>query len=162
MEPNDPTPPQPAIMRRTVQTGAPAEPASALDQAPKLQEFTGPRPKGRLYSFKLPESARDKERDPATMTLRELTPEDALTAARIATQKGGDGKAVQIAMVYESAKFSLFSVDGRVVDHAQFEADALFGRWSPKAQALLVMAYRQINTTTDEEDADFLSSMAVS
>lgn len=161
MDPNN-TPPQPAVVRRTVQEGAPSEPANALDQAPKLQEFTGPRPKGRLYTFRIPASARDKERDPVTMTLRELTPEDALTAARIATQKGGDGKAVQIAMVYESAKFSLYMVDGRQVDHAQFEGDALFGRWSPKAQALLIAAYRQINTTTDQEDADFLSSMAVS
>jgi hypothetical protein len=155
--------PAPAIVRRsTVQEGAAAHEAPGpLESAPRPTDFQSGY-KGPLYTFRVPEKVRDAARDPATFTLRELTPDDHIQAARVAAQRERNPKVQGIIIGYESAKAALFRVDGRLVNHLEFEGDAYFGKWSSKVQALVMLAFSRVSQTTDEEDKDFLASMVVS
>lgn len=106
------------------------------------------------YIFRIPDSARDPARDPAYIELQELSSAAFLTAAKLA-------KGVRDQINTEAAKLSLYSVDGRPVDHGSAEADAYWAKWSAKVRTLVHIGFAKIHSTTDEEDKDFLDSMEI-
>lgn len=162
-QPNNPHAPQPAVVRRTTTLPGESQPVqegSAIDSQPRPSELQGGY-RGPIYRFTIPEKIRDPSRDPQTITLRELSPDDHITAARIASGKATEPRAISIATQYESAKMAIYLVDGRRIDRASFEEDVLFSKWSPKVQSLVMGAYARISSTTESEDDAFFASMVV-
>lgn len=135
---------------------------SPIDEAPGLADFpTQAQAEARQpkWSFTIPVSARSKVegRDPSTVTLRELTPDQIELASRLA-MRGTDGTSRKKS-TEEQVKMSLWEVDGRRVNHGEAEADAYWGKWSPKVRVLVTQGWARIHLSSDEEDAAFLGSM---
>lgn len=108
---------------------------------------------GPVFAFTIPNSAR-RETDPKVVRLRELSPGDMATIRAIAA--GSKGK---LTTEFVATSMALAVVDGRAVNHAESEGEAILGACSAKVRALLQLAFAKIHTTTDEEDEAFLSSM---
>lgn len=135
--------------RGTVPQGRPRTPAEeAGAAAPSLTQ-----PKRRVYTttYTIPEDVRDAERDPMTITLRELTGTEMIEAVKLGRAIGRGGEDQTVLM-------SIFEVDGARVNHAEEEATAYWARWSAKTRILVQAAWGRIHTTTKAEDAAFFDS----
>lgn len=108
---------------------------------------------GPVFAFMIPASAR-RETDPRVAWLRELSPGDMATIRAVAASSKG-----KLTTEFVATAAALVSVDGRAVNHAESEGEAILGACSAKVRALLQLAFAKIHTTTDEEDEAFLSSM---
>ena len=133
----------------------PPSPKSPVDDAPKLTPH-GPEQAvtevpTEKFEFTFPESVR-KPNDPKTVVIRELSEPEMSQAMKI-------GKDDNRKTGMEAVKMSLYKVDGRVVDHGEFEADAYWGRWGQKVKFQLLEGWRRINQTSETEDAAFFASM---
>jgi len=129
-------------------TGRPPTPAE--DAAREVPTLTRPARKVHAVEYDIPASVRDPDRDPARVTVRELSAEEMVAAVKMGRgHRGGEDDLV---------KMALLEVDGVTVDHSVAEADSYWGRWSPRVQALLRAAWTRAHTTTAEEDQTFFAS----
>jgi hypothetical protein len=129
--------------------GSPVDAAPALTpHGPEQQASEVPTEK---FQFTFPDSVR-KANDPKVVVIRELSEPEMSQAAKIG---GDDNRAVGMAAV----KASLYSVDGRIVDHGEFEAEAYWGKWGQKVKFQLLAGWRRVNQTSESEDAAFFESM---
>jgi hypothetical protein len=104
------------------------------------------------HQFTIPPNVRGPN-DPSTVVLLELTSGQEETAAKIA---GDDSSTLRLAS--EMCKLALYKVDGRLVDHANAEAEFYWARWSTKVRRLIQSAIGKIHNTTKEEDDAFFAS----
>lgn len=111
-----------------------------------------PSEKARTYTFTVPKSARIGPHDPSTITMAELTADQVVDTT---SRCQGD----RVKAGFELAKASLHAVDGKRVDHGEFEAEIHWKRWSSKIRNLVVLGYSRIHNTEDREDEAFLGSM---
>jgi hypothetical protein len=173
-------PPRPIVRKEGDQQQPTQQPAGLVDQAERASP-AGPATlrKQNLFTFTIPKSVRDMTpqpdggpRDPHKVTLRELTDEQQMMAAKVAGA-GTDRAEFRAKLAGVSARMSLYSyvadvppaggVDViKVIDHGSSEDEILWRRWSSKVRVLLQQAYGKIHTTSDEEDADFFGSMKAS
>lgn len=147
MDEEQPTPPTNRIIKR--KEADPAEEPAERPQAKKLAELgekTWP-----TFSFKIPTSARIRKTDPKIVVLRELDPDLLNEVRRIKNKEESGDRAVIL---------SLWSVDGRQVDHSEDEGMMLWHSWSQKVRTLISLGWQKVNSTSDDEDEAFLSSMA--
>lgn len=141
--------PQPPVARKEPAPQSPVDEApSALDAPSKTSELA----KLPKYEFTIPESARIKDADPKKVVIRELTEDDMDLADRLS--KGQNRKVGR-----EAVKMSLWSVDGRLVDHSTGEGDFYWAKWGMKVKVLLLTAWSRIHQTDDAEDQAFFESM---
>lgn len=149
-------------------TQQPSPGASLADGLPNLHE--GEQPKAlplEKFRYVFPESVRKTKapyKDPKVLVLREVTEPEMEVAEKLG---GLDNRKT----VFEAVKLSMHAVgykwdpkkqvceDLRIVNHGDSEADILWGQWGLKIKFLCVEAFRSINQTTKEQDADFLGSM---
>lgn len=140
------TPPTNRVIKRKepAEADAPAErpqPKKLTD----LGEKTWP-----IFTFKIPTSARIRKTDPKVVTLRELDPDLLNEVRRIKNKEESGDRAVIL---------SLWTVDGQQVDHSEDEGMMLWHSWSQKVRTLISLGWQKVNSTSDEEDEAFLSSM---
>jgi hypothetical protein len=118
-----------------------------------LPSAAGPTPenRARLYTFKVPQACRIGPSDPEQLTIRELTSDQQIEASRL-------GQGNQLKAGFELAKAALYAVDGKVVNHGDFESEIYWQRFSSKVRQLASIAFANVHNTSNEEDADFLRS----
>lgn len=140
------TPPTNRVIRRKepAEADAPAERPQSK-KLTDLGEKTWP-----TFTFKIPTSARIRKTDPKVVTLRELDPDLLNEVRRIKNKEESGDRAVIL---------SLWTVDGRQVDHSEDEGMMLWHSWSQKVRTLISLGWQKVNSTSDEEDEAFLSSM---
>jgi len=105
------------------------------------------------YEFKVPHSCRVKDTDPRKLVMCELTAGQEELGAKLAK----DGTGMRLAS--ELAKLSVYSVDGKVVNHGEAGGEFYWAKWSAKVRRLVLQGYAKIHNTKDEEDDGFLESM---
>lgn len=122
--------------------------------------LVGPTPR---YCFKIPPKVRDKlkpDRDPYWVVMRELPSSEYSEISRIATNNADRTlKAVQRSLVAYSMDPS-GAATFHIIDKAAFEDIAILAKWSQKIYGLCAQGWSALHLTTDDEDADFLGSMA--
>lgn len=126
------------------------EPRSSTLAASGFVSDSGPRDS---FFFRVPRKARRRDHDPKTFEIRELTPKELLEARKIGKAESSGGEAAVV--------LSLYKVDGQVVNHGEDEGTLLYTRWSSKCRSLVALAWREVHTTSDEEDEAFLKTMEV-
>lgn len=121
----------------------------AKDTVPSLTPPKAPsRPR---FTFKVPESARLSQDDPTSVTLVPVTIEEEQMALRAS-------EANKTPLGHELAKMSLVAANGKVLDWANGERDALFGKCSPQVRQLVLTAWSNVNVPKPEVEQDFLAS----
>lgn len=131
-----------------VNQGAPL--SNELPQAHSM--MSTPSEKVRTWTFTIPKSVRTSAGDPQEVTLKELTADQQQEADRLALGN-------RIKLGNELSKASLYAVDGKRVDHGEFESDVYWNRWSAKVRQLVIAGYGKIHNTDDAEDQSFFDSM---
>lgn len=108
------------------------------------------------YDFTVPESIREAKKAkgvtlPKVITLRELTANDELQAARV-------GKFELAKVRYDSIKRAIAEFDGRAVSYADAEIDQFWETCGGKLRTMLLAAFEEMTAPSDKEQDDFLSS----
>ncbi len=123
-----------------------------VDEAPDLKpDAEAPPDRTPKWRFDFAADVRDPERDPEWIVLRELTQDQ----MEMSNQLGRGDKKRSGA---EAVKASLYSVDGRKVDHGEFEADGYWAKWSSPVRLQALHAWADIHTTSKEQDTRFLAT----
>lgn len=141
--------PKPPVAQRPPQAAT----ESLVDQSPTVFEPQAGGKKPRTYEFTIPASCKKSPHDPDKIEIRELGPDDITKVKRINSKLGDEDSAD------EAVKFSLWSVNGKLVDHSQEEATIYWNRFSSKVRHLCTLAWGEIHASTKEEDEAFLGSM---
>jgi hypothetical protein len=106
---------------------------------------------------RVPAGAKVGDGSPLTsFAMRETTGHDQLIAATTAEAAGGPDGAKSLRNIIELIRISLVEVNGAVLPKDRPYVD--FDRWNSKAQSVAKVAYCSLNTTTNQEDADFLAN----
>ena len=123
-----------------------------VDEAPDLKpDAEAPPDRTPKWEFAFEDDVRDPERDPEKIVLRELTQDQ----MEMSNQLGRGDKKRSGA---EAVKASLYSVDGRKVNHGEYEADAYWAKWSSPVRLQALHAWADIHTTSKEQDTRFLAT----
>ena len=123
-----------------------------VEQAPTLEPGSeAPADRTPKWEFTFEEDVRDPDRDPEKIVLRELTQDQMEMSNQLSR---GDKKRSGA----EAVKESLYSVDGRRVDHGEFEADVYWAKWSSPVRLQALHAWAEIHTTSKEQDTRFLAT----
>lgn len=108
--------------------------------------YTPPTLKLPEYTYKIPESAREWETDPKTVTIRSFPVGTELDAMNALTNVN--------AMAYELLQRCTVRQDGKAVD----QGTNFIEQWSPKVRTLMTRAVNKRFLPTDKEVEDFLAS----
>ncbi len=133
--------------------------AKAIEAKPADGSFRPPPDKRLRKKYRVPSQTRVRDTDPYWLIIRELTADEMNDASKIASSN--NVKASQ-----EISKFALEAIcrapDGnsgwQTISHADGDHDMVWGKLSQKVRSLVAVGTRDINITTDAEDADFLTS----
>ncbi len=103
-----------------------------------------------VYTFVIPESARQYPTDPHKITLRAYSMAQEADARRVQRATGN-------LLDYCLLERALIKIDDKPVDQAQ----DILGSWSPKCRMFGQMAIGKVGSPDDDEAAAFLASMSV-
>ena len=103
------------------------------------------------HTYTLPETTRELESDPSTVTLRQLTIEEEQAALAAAKAKNVD-------FSYEGAMRSLVAADGKPLTWTGDEVERFFRGLSNKVRDCVVQAFQRLAIPTRKESEDFLAS----
>jgi len=133
-----------------------------VSQAPRERAITEqPSDSRQRRKYKVPPKARLRDADPRFVIIRELSGSEIEQATKIAKSRDG------ATMGTEVAKLALDAI-GRNKTSAQMEKvehdgehEILWDSFSNKVRTMIILAANKLNSSTDEEDADFFGSEEV-
>lgn len=105
------------------------------------------------YKFTVPDTARQFETDPASITMVPITADEERRANEVA-----DGTKSPLA--YELVRQAVKAINGKDVDWNTNEPEWL-ERCSPKVRQLVFEAFSRVNRPADEDAAAFLASQQI-
>lgn len=105
-------------------------------------------------TYVIPESLRDSTKKPAEVSLRQLTADEELQAARA-------GRFDVLKSQYEATKLMIVAIDGKAVSIADASVDSFWERADPRVRNLLVEAYNRMSSPTRGEQDDFFKSARI-
>lgn len=97
-------------------------------------------------TYTVPESSRQTENDPKTITIRAWTTGQELDAIRAST--GGD-------LQHELLQRAVIEIDGTGID----QASDFMEKWGPKVRQLALVAMNDVGLPSEEDRKDFLASV---
>jgi hypothetical protein len=103
----------------------------------------------RAWKFDLPQGTGPKRVDIKSVSLREITGQDEILANSLAEAKGKQGS-VRVELV----RLSIVKVDGKPVQQPFGDLDT----WNSRTRKFVLDAFNSVNSNTEKESEDFLSS----
>jgi hypothetical protein len=105
------------------------------------------------YVFIIPATVRAWISDPTTVSLREITLAEEMSASQMAS--GGFGFA------YECLKHAVVSADGQPITWDEAGKERFLEGCSPRVRNLLVKAFSKLHEPAKKEEEDFFAEMRV-